>query len=372
MLHSVLTSLIVVASSDWLIDSNLVSKTAIEAGADSAGWRAQPFKPADGLTASEFAHAFLGVAPTASMHDAPRGNTVRPLMDLPDQFDWRTANDTFADCVGPVVRQSPIDKNGTVHHCGSCWAVSAVETLSDRRCIAMRQAGAVSAPRIELSALDLIACDRKCEHFHKQCNMGCLGGFPLLAWEYFESTGVRSAACMPYNLTKQLLCPLIPCKAPLSDAKYTVRRHYKPFGVEQIKKDLVAGGPVQACAPRPSTYLPCVLCALVHPSCVNSFSDGGSDRPVQATFSVYEDFMSYAGGVYRHVSGRRLGLHAVKILGYGTTTNGSEYWTAMNSWGPEFGINGTFMIATGECGIDEAVLAGDPCLPGDPYPCHRV
>ncbi len=27
----------------------------------------------------------------------------------------------------------------------------------------------------------------------------------------------------------------------------------------------------------------------------------------------YEDFMSYAGGVYKHVSGRALGLHAVKV-----------------------------------------------------------
>ena len=37
---------------------------------------------------------------------------------------------------------------------------------------------------------------------------------------------------------------------------------------------------------------------------------------------------------------------------------------------PSFGKT-EFMIASGECGFDEAMIAGDPCLPGDPYPCPR-
>ena len=36
--------------------------------------------------------------------------------------------------------------------------------------------------------------------------------------------------------------------------------------------------------------------------------------PAQATFAVYEDFLTYKSGIYRHVSGSQLGAHAVKIM----------------------------------------------------------
>lgn len=44
-------------------------------------------------------------------------------MDLPDSFDWRTEK---AECIHPVRDQG---------HCGSCWAHSASEVVSDRFCI---------------------------------------------------------------------------------------------------------------------------------------------------------------------------------------------------------------------------------------------
>lgn len=306
----------------------------IHVAASKAGWLAKPFAHARGLSSAEFSQRFLGVDPGGYLpHVAPPEPRV-PIEDPPDEFDWRTVKSTDG-CIGPVVDQSPVDANGTQQKCGSCWAVSAVETLSDRRCISMRnRTNETDAPRVELSALDLIACDRECQHLHEQCNQGCLGGYPVLAWEYFEATGVVSAECMPYNLSKQLLCPVPKCHAPISSKAYYTRRHYQPVGVTHIRAELVARG------------------------------------PVQATFTVYEDFMAYAGGVYVHIDGRKLGLHAVKVIGYGVTPEGVHYWTAMNSWGPAFGLNGTFMIAEGECGFENAVLAGDPCLPGDPYPCH--
>lgn len=36
--------------------------------------------------------------------------------------------------------------------------------------------------------------------------------------------------------------------------------------------------------------------------------------PVETAFSVYEDFLTYKSGVYRHTSGSYLGGHAVKVL----------------------------------------------------------
>ena len=48
-----------------------------------------------------------------------------------------------------------------------------------------------------------------------------------------------------------------------------------------------------------------------------------------ATFTVYEDFMTYAGGIYKYSGvGKRLGLHAVKVLGFGEA-NGTQYWVSV-------------------------------------------
>jgi cathepsin B len=53
--------------------------------------------------------------------------------------------------------------------------------------------------------------------------------------------------------------------------------------------------------------------------------------PVQTAFTVYEDFLSYKSGVYKHVKGNELGGHAVKIVGWGVL-DGSPYWLVANSW----------------------------------------
>jgi len=68
---------------------------------------------------------------------------------------------------------------------------------------------------------------------------------------------------------------------------------------------------------------------------------------VTAAFTVYEDFLNYKSGVYKHVSGSALGGHAVKIIGYG-----ADHWIVNNSWNDTWGDKGTFKIAFGECGID--------------------
>lgn len=43
-----------------------------------------------------------------------------------------------------------------------------------------------------------------------------------------------------------------------------------------------------------------------------------TNGPAEAAFTVYEDFLSYKSGVYKHTSGSALGGHAVKIMGWGT------------------------------------------------------
>lgn len=71
---------------------------------------------------------------------------------------------------------------------------------------------------------------------------------------------------------------------------------------------------------------------------------------------VYQDFMSYKGGVYKHTSGGFLGGHAVEMIGWGVE-NGQEYWLCKNSWGPNWGEQGYFRIAFGEVSVDTDVWA---------------
>lgn len=78
---------------------------------------------------------------------------------------------------------------------------------------------------------------------------------------------------------------------------------------------------------------------------------------METGFTVYEDFMSYKDGVYKHKTGNALGGHAVKIVGWG-----DGYWIVANSWGTGWGMKGFFNIAFGECGIDSAVYACAPQL----------
>ncbi|KAL0165293.1 hypothetical protein M9458_041046, partial [Cirrhinus mrigala] len=63
-----------------------------------------------------------------------------------------------------------------------------------------------------------------------------------------------------------------------------------------------------------------------------------TNGPVEASFTVYEDFPLYKSGVYQHVTGSVLGGHAVKILGWGEE-NGTPYWLVANSWNSDWGDN---------------------------------
>jgi len=80
--------------------------------------------------------------------------------------------------------------------------------------------------------------------------------------------------------------------------------------------------------------------------------------PIETAFTVYQDFMSYTGGVYVHTTGSVLGGHAVKIVGWGNES-GTNYWIVANSWGTGWGENGYFRIAWDQCGISSAGIAGN-------------
>jgi C1A family cysteine protease len=78
--------------------------------------------------------------------------------------------------------------------------------------------------------------------------------------------------------------------------------------------------------------------------------------PLSCAFTVYNDFFNYRSGVYRHVSGGVAGGHCVCCVGY---NDAGGYWICKNSWGPNWGDDGFFCIAYGECGIDSEMWAVD-------------
>jgi len=87
-----------------------------------------------------------------------------------------------------------------------------------------------------------------------------------------------------------------------------------------------------------------------------------TNGPVETGFLVYQDFMSYKGGVYKKTSSTLLGGHAVKIVGWGTE-KGDDYWIVANSWGPKWGEAGHFRIKIGNCCNFEAqMITGVPKL----------
>ena len=63
--------------------------------------------------------------------------------------------------------------------------------------------------------------------------------------------------------------------------------------------------------------------------------------PLVICFPVYQDFMYYKRGVYRHRWGPRVGGHLVALVGY---DDREQCWIVKNSWGEEWGDDGWFKM----------------------------
>lgn len=154
--------------------------------------------------------------------------------------------------------------------------------------------------------------------------MGCNGGILPWAWSYLTNTGAVADSCFPYTSDKGTVPTCAKsCVDGSEFKKYKCKKNsvVQATNVNAIKAEIQKNG------------------------------------PMETGFTVYEDFMNYKSGIYKHTTGNQLGGHAVKIVGWG---NG--YWIAANSWSEKWGENGFFNIAFGECGIDSAVYACQPDL----------
>jgi cathepsin B len=237
-------------------------------------------------------------------YNVPETKVDTPVGALPTNFDPRDGSKFPAKCIHPIRDQQ---------QCGSCWAFGATEALSDRFCIAGKD--------VILAPQDPVSCDRN--------NYGCDGGYLNYAWSYLTNTGAVTDACWPYT-------------SGTGDS-----------GVCRT-----------SCSGSGQTWLKykCKASSTVHPLTVSAIqTELYNNGPVEAGFTVYEDFFNYKSGVYYHKAGAQAGGHAIKIIGWGHDAGtGYDFWLAANSWGASWGEQGFFKIKQGDSGINGQVYA---CLP---------
>lgn len=205
---------------------------------------------------------------------------------LPATLDWR--NKDGKNWVSPILNQA---------NCGSCVAFAAVGTLETQ----MKISSGMSSFNARLSTQNLFSCGGG------QCDYGW---YPSSAASVLMNRGVPDEACMPYmsGATGQDVA----CRASCVD---TTRRSVKIANYE-----------------TPTLTV----------QNVESVKEALQHGPLVTTLSVYADFMSYAGGVYKHSTGEYLGGHAVSIVGYDDTT---QSFLIRNSWGEEWGEKGFGRVA---------------------------
>jgi cathepsin B len=217
--------------------------------------------------------------------------------DVPASFD---ARQRWPGLIHPIRDQQ---------RCGSCWAFSASEVLSDRVAIRTNKSSPALSPE------DMVSCDTG--------DMGCSGGQLPAAWTYLTKTGIVSDSCFPYSAGTGV-APRCSDKCAdgesWSASKVRASSAYAINGAVNMQKEIMTNG------------------------------------PVQVAFMVFKSFMSYKSGVYQRHWYEVLpeGGHAVKVIGWGTE-NSVDYWLVANSWNTTWGLDGLFKIRRGNnaCGIEK-------------------
>ncbi|XP_052352468.1 cathepsin B-like isoform X2 [Oncorhynchus keta] len=187
-------------------------------------------------------------------------------VELPDTFDPRQQ---WPNC--PTLKE--IRDQGS---CGSCWAFGAAEAISDRVCIHSN-----AKVSVEISSEDLLSC---CD----SCGMGCNGGYPSAAWDFWTTEGLvtgglydSNVGCRPYSLFLWSLLSgcrpysLPPCITLFLWSLLSGCRPYSlPPCITLFLWSLLSGCRPYSLPPcnSPSLVSPVRLQALLSPSLYNSLS----------------------------------------------------------------------------------------------------
>ena len=204
--------------------------------------------------------------------------------------------------------------------CGSCVAFDAVAVpLESLICIEQARPG----EDVDLSEMNLFMCG---------CGLCCgLGWTNSQACSYMRWSGVPDEHCWPYE-PEDSECSNSCSNKALRD-------------VQIDSSGFILGG--------------------------EAYKTAITFSPILTTMQIYDDFLSYGGGIYQHVWGEYRGMHSVCVIGYNTEGQ-TPYWIIKNSWGTDWGEDGFGKIKMGECAfeaggyyISGASLPQIPNVPSD-------
>jgi len=211
--------------------------------------------------------------------------------NVPASMDWRTEG-----AVTPVKNQG---------QCGSCWAFSTTGTVEGALFIATKNL-------VGLSEQNLVDCGNLTN------NMGCNGGRVDFGIEYIiQNHGIDTESSYPYT-----------------GEGGTCHYSASNLGATATGWNQTATGDEDALKVAVATI-----------------------GPIGVAISVDDAFANYASGVFVDNSCPNDPNdldHAVLVVGYGTSTNGTDYWIVKNSWGATWGNQGYILMARNHnnmCGI---------------------
>ncbi|MBC7081689.1 MAG: hypothetical protein H5T44_05560 [Thermoplasmatales archaeon] len=199
---------------------------------------------------------------------------------LPERFSWRDINGV--DFTTPVKNQEP---------CPSCEAYAIVASLETM---------------VQYKVGYPFGCDLSEAHLFFCSGGTCEWGVNVTnAANYVVNYGVPDEGCFPDpHRKKDSTCDPLP-----GWENRTVKIEgwgWVNNDMESIKKALIEHGPLVVC------------------------------------IYVWEDFMHYKGGIYKHRWGRLRGGHLITLVGY---DDSERYWLCKNSWGNKWGEEGWVKIS---------------------------
>jgi len=197
------------------------------------------------------------------------------------------------------------------NYCGACWSFAVTSSLSDR----YRIKNNASFPQTDLSMQVILNCDK--------ADNGCHGGDPHSAHKFIvEAEGIPDETCQRYSATghdqgntctDQDICmncdPKAGCSAVKTYKKWQIDEYGAVNGTDAMKAEIHARGPI--------------TCGI----------------------AVTDALLAYKGGVFVDKTGSHELEHAIAVTGWGTASDGGDYWHVRNSWGTHWGETGWFRLS---------------------------
>ncbi|CDJ40514.1 cathepsin C, putative [Eimeria tenella] len=245
-------------------------------------------------------------------------------------------------------------------------------------------------------------------------NQGCHGGLPYLVGKHATEIGILDEQCMPYTAMDLSSCPVLNRnkneKDFLKSEKDFLKGEINGSGEDSSSNAafLLSGEATGTCHQGENRWFAkgygyvggcyeCLSCSAEQKIMKEIMTNG----PVAAALDAPPSLFAYSSGVYTTrgapharvcdlpgapsflptsssssssssgsaLSGWEYTNHAVTIVGWGETGSGSgsdpqKYWIVRNTWGPQWGLKGFFLLERGNNsgGIENQTSFIDPDL----------